>query len=50
MKRAWELEFIRVYRKINHAADYLASIGHEMPYGVYSFPISNPVSAYWCRY
>ncbi|CAN0922638.1 hypothetical protein LINGRAHAP2_LOCUS33158 [Linum grandiflorum] len=46
MKRALELEFIHVYREGNHVAYYLASVGHEMPFGVYSFPISVPVLAY----
>ncbi|CAN0923023.1 hypothetical protein LINGRAHAP2_LOCUS33365 [Linum grandiflorum] len=50
MRRAWELEFIHVYCEGNHAADYLASTGHEMPFGVYCFPISDPILAYWCHY
>ena len=50
MERACEIEFVHVYREGNHVADYLASIGHEMPFSVYSFPIYDPILAYWCHY
>ncbi|CAN0923796.1 hypothetical protein LINGRAHAP2_LOCUS33762 [Linum grandiflorum] len=45
MGRAWEIEFIHVYREGNHAADYIAGIGHEMSLSVYNFPISDPLLA-----
>ncbi|CAN1781354.1 Putative ribonuclease H protein At1g65750 [Linum perenne] len=48
--RDWELRLKHVYREANQAADFLANMGHSLPRGCHSIPISNCNLAYYVRY
>ncbi|CAN1777552.1 Putative ribonuclease H protein At1g65750 [Linum perenne] len=41
ISRDWEVSFSHVYREGNHAADFLANIGHSLPFGFHLFPTSD---------
>ncbi|CAN1148547.1 Putative ribonuclease H protein At1g65750 [Linum perenne] len=50
LSREWEVSVRHTYREGNHAADFLAGIGHGYPLGYSSFPISDPSLGYFLRY
>ncbi|CAN1215609.1 Putative ribonuclease H protein At1g65750 [Linum perenne] len=50
IQREWTVNVRHVYREANHAADYLASIGHYTPRGTFDFDISDCNLAYFIRY
>ncbi|CAN1133907.1 Putative ribonuclease H protein At1g65750 [Linum perenne] len=50
IQREWMVNVRHVYREANHAADYLASIGHYTPRGTFDFDISDCNLAYFIRY
>ncbi|CAN1249089.1 Putative ribonuclease H protein At1g65750 [Linum perenne] len=39
-----------VYRESNHAADYLANVGHSCPLGFHVLEQLDPNFCYWLRY
>ncbi|CAN1140620.1 hypothetical protein LINPERPRIM_LOCUS24954 [Linum perenne] len=48
--RDWIVSLSHVYREVNHAADYLADIGHGFPPGVYLISITDCNFRYFvCR-
>ncbi|CAN1821151.1 Putative ribonuclease H protein At1g65750 [Linum perenne] len=47
--REWELRIEHTYREGNQAADFLASIGYEYPFGSHSFTISDCRLGYFLR-
>ncbi|CAN1148545.1 Putative ribonuclease H protein At1g65750 [Linum perenne] len=50
LQEKWEVSVRHTYREGNHAADFLAGIGHGYPLGYSSFPISDPSLGYFLRY
>ncbi|CAN1149044.1 Putative ribonuclease H protein At1g65750 [Linum perenne] len=50
LERDWEVSIRHTYREGNHAADFLAGIGHGYPLGRSSIPISDPSLGYFLRY
>ncbi|CAN1141919.1 Putative ribonuclease H protein At1g65750 [Linum perenne] len=46
----WEVTIAHIYREGNKAADYLASIGHNLPLGTQSIPVSDCNLGYFLRY
>ncbi|CAN1770543.1 hypothetical protein LINPERHAP1_LOCUS11646 [Linum perenne] len=48
--RDWEVFIRHTYREGNHAADFLAGIGHIYPFGVNDVPITNASLSYFLRY
>ncbi|CAN1824667.1 Putative ribonuclease H protein At1g65750 [Linum perenne] len=39
--RSWEVQIQHTYREGNKVADFLANQGHDFPFGVYMFPLSD---------
>ncbi|CAN1125966.1 Putative ribonuclease H protein At1g65750 [Linum perenne] len=50
LRRNWEVQILHVYRESNHAADFLANIGHSCPLGFHSIEQSDPNLYYWLLY
>ncbi|CAN1173372.1 Putative ribonuclease H protein At1g65750 [Linum perenne] len=50
IQREWTVKVRHIYREANHAADYLASIGHYSSRGTHDFDISDCNLAYFIRY
>ncbi|CAN1833317.1 Putative ribonuclease H protein At1g65750 [Linum perenne] len=48
--RDWMVVTKHTYREGNHAADYLASIGYDYPFGSHSVSLSNCNLGYFLRY
>ncbi|CAN1836495.1 Putative ribonuclease H protein At1g65750, partial [Linum perenne] len=48
--RDWMVRVKHVYREANHAADYLASLGHNTTRGAHEVDISDCNLAYFIRY
>ncbi|CAN1819267.1 Putative ribonuclease H protein At1g65750 [Linum perenne] len=48
--RDWSVSIHHVYREGNKVADFLASRGHEFPFGSHLFPLSDCNLAYFLRY
>ncbi|CAN1787383.1 Putative ribonuclease H protein At1g65750 [Linum perenne] len=49
ISRDWEVSFSHVYREGNHAADFLANIGHSLPFGFHVFPTTDCNLGYFLR-
>ncbi|CAN1147311.1 Putative ribonuclease H protein At1g65750 [Linum perenne] len=50
LSRNWEVSIRHTYREGNHAADFLAGIGHSYPLGVSDIAITNASLGYFLRY
>ncbi|CAN1131702.1 hypothetical protein LINPERPRIM_LOCUS13950 [Linum perenne] len=50
LRRNWEVQILHVYRESNHAADFLANVGHSCPLGFHSIEQSDPNLYYWLLY
>ncbi|CAL1399428.1 unnamed protein product [Linum trigynum] len=50
LDRDWEIKISHVYRESNCAADYLANVGHDSPFGTHSFDVCDPGLRYWLQY
>ncbi|CAN1168888.1 Putative ribonuclease H protein At1g65750 [Linum perenne] len=50
LHRDWEVKVIHIYREANHAADYLANLGHNTIRGAHDVNISDCNLAYFVRY
>ncbi|CAN1832077.1 Putative ribonuclease H protein At1g65750 [Linum perenne] len=50
LQRNWEVQILHVYRESNHAADYLANVGHSCPLGFHVLEQLDPNFCYWLRY
>ncbi|CAN1123096.1 Putative ribonuclease H protein At1g65750, partial [Linum perenne] len=50
LQRNWEVTIAHIYKEGNKAADYLASIGHNLPLGTQSIPVSDCNLGYFLRY
>ncbi|CAN1147638.1 Putative ribonuclease H protein At1g65750 [Linum perenne] len=50
LQRNWEVQIIHVYRESNHAADYLANVGHSCPLGFHVLEQFDPNFCYWLHY
>ncbi|CAN1129678.1 Putative ribonuclease H protein At1g65750 [Linum perenne] len=50
LSRNWEVSIRHTYREGNHAADFLAGIGHSYPLGVSDIAITNARLGYFLRY
>ncbi|CAL1356741.1 unnamed protein product [Linum trigynum] len=48
--REWEVKVPHVYRESNFAADYLACIGHDFPFGTHPVDVSDPKLCSWLSY
>ncbi|CAN1179262.1 Putative ribonuclease H protein At1g65750 [Linum perenne] len=48
--RHWSVNIRHVYREGNKVADFLASRGHDLPFGSYLFPLSECNLGYLLRY
>ncbi|CAN0863346.1 Putative ribonuclease H protein At1g65750 [Linum grandiflorum] len=45
-----ELRHQHIYREANFAADYLANLGHSLPYGMHLFDSSDRGLSHWLHY
>ncbi|CAN1179460.1 Putative ribonuclease H protein At1g65750, partial [Linum perenne] len=50
LHRDWEVKLIHIYREANHAADYLANLGHNTIRGTHNVEISDCNLAYFVRH
>ncbi|CAI0428343.1 unnamed protein product [Linum tenue] len=50
MPRPWEVTIEHIYREGNCCADYLASRGHVLPFGLHEVESSDPMLSYWIMY
>ncbi|CAN1813888.1 hypothetical protein LINPERHAP1_LOCUS26989 [Linum perenne] len=50
LHRDWEVKLIHIYREANHAADYLANLGHNTICGVHEVALDDTNLLYWSRY
>ncbi|CAN1127777.1 Putative ribonuclease H protein At1g65750, partial [Linum perenne] len=50
LRRDWEVHIIHVYRESNHAADFLANLGHSCPIGFHLVEQFDPNLYYWLLY
>ncbi|CAN1142804.1 hypothetical protein LINPERPRIM_LOCUS26186 [Linum perenne] len=50
ISRNWEVTIEHTYRERNCAADFLASLGYDYPFGSHMIPISNCNLGYFLRY
>ncbi|CAN1319948.1 Putative ribonuclease H protein At1g65750, partial [Linum perenne] len=50
LQRNWEVQIIHIYREGNHAADYLANVGHSCLLGFHSVEQSDLNFCYWLHY
>ncbi|CAL1355244.1 unnamed protein product [Linum trigynum] len=50
MSRPWEVTIEHIYREGNCCADYLASRGHVLPFGLHEVENSDPMLSYWIMY
>ncbi|CAN1172815.1 Putative ribonuclease H protein At1g65750 [Linum perenne] len=50
LRRDWEVHIIHVYRESNHAADFLANVGHSCPLGFHLVEQFDPNLYYWLLY
>ncbi|CAN0863352.1 Putative ribonuclease H protein At1g65750 [Linum grandiflorum] len=48
--RQWEVTISHIYREANFAADYLANLGHSLPYGMHLFDSSDRGLSHWLHY
>ncbi|CAN1149389.1 Putative ribonuclease H protein At1g65750, partial [Linum perenne] len=48
--RDWTVRIKHTYREGNHAADFLASIGYDYPFGSHTISISDSNLGYFIRY
>ncbi|CAN1121361.1 Putative ribonuclease H protein At1g65750, partial [Linum perenne] len=48
--RDWEVAIHHVYREANFAADYLATVGHDLDLGTHVFLYPDTKLLYWIRY
>ncbi|CAN1149690.1 Putative ribonuclease H protein At1g65750, partial [Linum perenne] len=49
LERDWEVTISHIFREGNFAADYLANLGHDYPWGVNIIPISDCNLNYFLR-
>ncbi|CAN1768425.1 Putative ribonuclease H protein At1g65750 [Linum perenne] len=49
-ERHWSVNIRHVYREGNKVADFLASRGHDLPFGSHTFPLSDFNLVYLLRY
>ncbi|CAN1830979.1 Putative ribonuclease H protein At1g65750 [Linum perenne] len=50
LDRDWTIQIKHTYREGNHAADFLASIGYDYPFGSHTISISDCNLGYFIRY
>ncbi|CAN1800305.1 Putative ribonuclease H protein At1g65750 [Linum perenne] len=50
LQRDWTVTIKHIYREANHAADYLANLGHNTTRGTHLVDVSNCNLAYFIRY
>ncbi|CAN1243153.1 Putative ribonuclease H protein At1g65750, partial [Linum perenne] len=50
VSKDWELKLKHIYREGNQTADFLARLGHNLPRGCHSIPLSNCNLVYHIRY
>ncbi|CAN1127664.1 Putative ribonuclease H protein At1g65750, partial [Linum perenne] len=50
VSKDWEIKLKHVYREGNPVADFLAQLGHKLPRGCHSIPLSDCNLAYHVRY
>ncbi|CAN1813887.1 Putative ribonuclease H protein At1g65750 [Linum perenne] len=50
LHRDWEVKLIHIYREANHAADYLANLGHNTICGSHNVEICDCNLAYFVRH
>ncbi|CAN0876743.1 Putative ribonuclease H protein At1g65750 [Linum grandiflorum] len=48
--RHWEVNISHIYREANFAADYLANLGHSLPYGMHLFDSPDRGLSHWLHY
>ncbi|CAN0880709.1 Putative ribonuclease H protein At1g65750, partial [Linum grandiflorum] len=46
----WEVNLSHTYREANHAADYLANLGHSISYGMYILDSPDRCLSHWLHY
>ncbi|CAN1788388.1 Putative ribonuclease H protein At1g65750 [Linum perenne] len=49
-KRNWEVRVRHIFREANKAADFLASLGYNFPFGIHLFPLSDCNLGHIVRY
>ncbi|CAN1799415.1 Putative ribonuclease H protein At1g65750 [Linum perenne] len=47
--RNWEVVFHHTYREGNRTADFLANLGHSLPFGTHSIPVSDCNLCFYLR-
>ncbi|CAL1407399.1 unnamed protein product [Linum trigynum] len=50
LNRDWDVVISHVYREGNRAADYLASLGHSLPFGTHHVDVCSPELCRWLEY
>ncbi|CAI0436867.1 unnamed protein product [Linum tenue] len=50
LARDWEVSIDHVFREGNYAADYMASVSHDLPVGIHLFDVPDPRLSYWLMY
>ncbi|CAN1185100.1 Putative ribonuclease H protein At1g65750 [Linum perenne] len=50
LSRDWDLQIEHTYREGNQAADFLAGIGYDYPFGSHTFDISDCRLGYFLRH
>ncbi|CAI0550251.1 unnamed protein product [Linum tenue] len=50
LSRDWQVVISHIYREGNYCADYIASRGHSMSFGLHEFPITDPSLCNWILY
>ncbi|CAI0385208.1 unnamed protein product [Linum tenue] len=50
ISREWEVKISHVFREQNKAADFLASRGHSLHFGIHHISVCEPVLTHWLLY
>ncbi|CAL1380813.1 unnamed protein product [Linum trigynum] len=50
LSRSWTVNINHVYRECNSAADFLASMGHDLHFGTHHLDTCDPKLLYWLNY
>ncbi|CAN0919445.1 Putative ribonuclease H protein At1g65750, partial [Linum grandiflorum] len=48
--RQWEVHLLHSYREANNDADYLANLGHSLPYSIHIFYFPDRGLSHWLHY
>ncbi|CAN1151683.1 Putative ribonuclease H protein At1g65750, partial [Linum perenne] len=48
--REWEVSIHHIFREANHAADFMANLGHNLDLGTHVFQVPVNSLLYWLRH